>query len=137
MANENNKDELIVNEEEKDIDKIAENFFKQIGIDDLSGAIEFAKSVESDVKKREKTLPKKVKTEDIEELKKILEKKEARIDELENKVLPAFVLMIKDYLDQIKVLKKELKEKEDKNEALIMKIKEFKEKIQSLKSKWF
>ena len=60
------------NEEKNDseLDELAANFFKQIGIEDFVGTIEFAKDVEKDVKKREKKLPKIPETDDSSELKK-------------------------------------------------------------------
>ena len=134
-----------------ELDDLAANFFKQIGIEDFSGTIEFAKDVEKDVKKREKTLPKIPKTDDATELKKLLEEKELkilelekfiedkqnRVDELENKVLPAFILMIKDYLEQVSNLKDDIKIRDEKINHLKTNLINFKSKIQGLKSKWF
>ena len=141
------------NEEKNDseLDELAANFFKQIGIEDFSGTIEFAKDVEADVKKRESTLPQIPQTKDSEELKKIIEEKEIkireleklveekdnRVEELENKILPSFILMIKDYLEKINKLTDDLKLKDEIINDLKTKIFTFKSRIQSLKSKWF
>ena len=141
------------NEEKNDseLDELAANFFKQIGIEDFSETIEFAKDVEADVKKRESTLPQIPQTKDPDQLKKILEEKEIkikelenlieekgnRVEELENKILPSFILMIKDYLEKINKLTDDLKLKDDMINDLKTKITEFKSKIQGLKSKWF
>ncbi|NHI93339.1 MAG: hypothetical protein EAX96_12710 [Candidatus Lokiarchaeota archaeon] len=136
---------------ESELDDLAKNFFKQIGIEDFSGTIEFAKDLEKDIKKRESTIPKRPKIEGSEELKriieekdvyiekleKLLEEKQDRVKELENKILSSFILMIKDYIEQINKLKDELKNKDEIIDDLKIKITAFKSKIQGLKSKWF
>ena len=87
-------------ENDNEIDNLAESFFKQIGMEDFSGALEFAKNVEADVKVRDSTLPPESKDMDPSEYEKLLKEKEDKIKEFEDKIVPALILMIKTLKDE-------------------------------------
>jgi len=103
-------------ENENELDNLAESFFKQIGMEDFSGALEFAKNVEADVKVRDSTLPPESKEMDSSEYQKLLKEKEEKIKEFEDKIAPALILMIKNLKDENRELISKIETSEPKKD---------------------
>ena len=146
-------------ENENELDSLAESFFKQIGMEDFGSVLDFAKTVEADVKERDSKLPPVTKEMNKEDFERILKEKEDKINEFENKIAPALVMFIKKLKDEnrellekidgksgvkgsggadsndvkaLKVINKELLKKIEIKEK---RIKELTEKISKFKSK--